>query len=199
MKNILALTLIAVLLMAVPVYAEADATVLDESAGITPDSPLYGLDKALDKLSLRLTFNEQKRAEKALKIAEERLAETEEMAVEGTQEDVQAAEEAHEEAIAEAEDAMNNIDMDGGEEESAEAVETMTELEAQIQTHAQKVVAVKEGILTRLRAEGNMSEEQLAHLEGVFAKIETKAQEMEGKVAEKKENAKTNYGIKFTL
>lgn len=194
MKNILVLTLVAVLMFAVPVLAETEATILDESAGITPDSPFYGLDKAMDKLSLRMTFNEQKRVQKALRIAEERLAEVNEMADEGTQEDLEAAEEAHEEVIEIAEEAMDNVDMDGSVEESEEALETITELEAQIQTHSEKVAAVKQGILERKRTQ-NMSAEQLGHLEQVFAKIMNKAQEMENKVAAKKENAKTSYKI----
>ncbi|NOQ55545.1 MAG: hypothetical protein GQ477_01930, partial [Nanohaloarchaea archaeon] len=44
-------------------------------AGITPDSPFYGLDVAMDNIGLMLTFNKAKKAEKKLKIANERLKE----------------------------------------------------------------------------------------------------------------------------
>ncbi len=59
----------------------SDTTVLTDT-GITPDRPLlYGLDRALDRVRLALTFNEDKKAELGLKIAEERLLEAKQMAL----------------------------------------------------------------------------------------------------------------------
>ena len=46
-----------------------------ESAGITPDSVFYGLDKALESIRLALTFDHVNKAELHLKYANERLAE----------------------------------------------------------------------------------------------------------------------------
>lgn len=54
--------------------AEANAEVNAE-AGVTPDSALYGLDLAMEKIRLALTFNMQKRAELSLKMAKERMQE----------------------------------------------------------------------------------------------------------------------------
>jgi len=48
-------------------------------AGMTPDSALYIFDKAFERMSLAFTFNKAKKAEKHLRYAEERLAETGEM------------------------------------------------------------------------------------------------------------------------
>jgi hypothetical protein len=53
------------------------------SAGITPDSRLYGLDRAIERISLAITFNEVEKAEKRLQIASERLAELKEMTIKG--------------------------------------------------------------------------------------------------------------------
>jgi len=51
------------------------------SAGITPDRPiLWGLERALERIQLALTFNKVKKAELRLKLAEERLAEMKLMA-----------------------------------------------------------------------------------------------------------------------
>ena len=65
------------------VLAQDDSTEDEETEvpapGITPDSPLYGLDNAMDRLRLALTFDKAKRAERALKISEERLAEVKAM------------------------------------------------------------------------------------------------------------------------
>jgi len=45
------------------------------SAGITPDSPFYFWDEMAEQISLRFTFRQEARAEKALQYAEEKLAE----------------------------------------------------------------------------------------------------------------------------
>ena len=50
-----------------------------EDSGVTPDSFLWGLDKALDQLTILLTFDEGKKARKGLEIAQERLLEVKEM------------------------------------------------------------------------------------------------------------------------
>lgn len=80
MKKILAI-LVGFLVLAAPVMAaiETVETLPIEEPGITPDSPLYTVDKTMEKIQLRLTTNEAKRAELRFKFAEERLAEAEEM------------------------------------------------------------------------------------------------------------------------
>lgn len=45
------------------------------SAGITPDSPFYGIDRFFEKVSYILTFSDEKRIEKLTRFSEERLAE----------------------------------------------------------------------------------------------------------------------------
>ena len=53
-----------------------------EEAGLTPDSPFYFLDTWQEKISLAFTFNPQAKAEKMLKYAEEKIAETEKLSEE---------------------------------------------------------------------------------------------------------------------
>lgn len=54
--------------------------------GITPDSPLYGIDRALERIRYRLTFNNESKARYGLKMAEERLAEIEYLEEKGMEE-----------------------------------------------------------------------------------------------------------------
>ena len=49
-------------------------------AGVTPDSFWYGFDVLWDKVSLALTYNNEKKAQKAMEIALERLEEAKQMA-----------------------------------------------------------------------------------------------------------------------
>ncbi|MBU1204726.1 MAG: hypothetical protein KKE93_02340 [Nanoarchaeota archaeon] len=52
-------------------------------AGTTPDSALYGLDRAFERIGLALTFSKAAKAEKRLQIASERLAELKAMTDKG--------------------------------------------------------------------------------------------------------------------
>ena len=83
MKKILSL-LIGLMVLATPVIAAEETEVLDP--GITPDNPIYGLDRALERIQLAITFGEVEKAKLKFKFAEERLAEAEAMADEGEEE-----------------------------------------------------------------------------------------------------------------
>src|SRR3989344_3707997 len=65
-----------------------------EDPGVTPDSFLWGLDKALDNLNLLLTFDKGEKAKKGIEIARERLLEVKSMVEENK---LEAAENAKEE------------------------------------------------------------------------------------------------------
>jgi uncharacterized protein DUF5667 len=76
-KKILVTSLVFTLLL-VGVASAQDVNNLPD-AGITPDSSLYVFDGLFEKLSLMLTFNQEKKVAKELRYAEERLAEVQEM------------------------------------------------------------------------------------------------------------------------
>ena len=74
-----------------------------EDPGITPDNPLYGLDRAMERLDLALTFNRAEKAKKGLIHARERLAEVKSMIEAKKLAEAEVAQEAHDEEIAEVE------------------------------------------------------------------------------------------------
>lgn len=67
--------LITILLIAMPVFAQTNET----DPGITPDSPFYGLDRAIERIQLALTQNKAERARMGLRFANERLQEVKAM------------------------------------------------------------------------------------------------------------------------
>ena len=73
------IVIIAVCVMALTFFPAGSAFAQEQNGlpdpGITPDSPLYFFDKLAEQVSLRLTFSNEERAQKALVYAEERLAE----------------------------------------------------------------------------------------------------------------------------
>lgn len=80
MKKIFSIFVFALLLIAPLVVAQEEEL---PDAGTTPDSALYGLDRAFERMSLAFTFNKEKKAEKHLGYAEERLAELKAMTDKG--------------------------------------------------------------------------------------------------------------------
>ncbi len=193
MKKIFALFAILVLLTSFVIAEDAEPVLYDDTpepelidaepelfeddteAGITPDSIFYGLDRAMERISLALTFNKAKKAEKGLKYANERLMEVKQMIEENKLEHAEKAQEEHGKTMEAAEDALGDV----------EDPEDVEQLKNQVQSHYEKVVQVKNIIMERQRE--RMNEEQIAHMEEVFGKIMTKAQEMETKVEQKKE------------
>lgn len=84
-------------------------------AGTAPDSPiLWGLDRALERIDLALTFNKAKKIEKRLVHARERLLEVQAMVKIGKLKHAAKAAEVHAEEISEAEtDLGEAIESDG--------------------------------------------------------------------------------------
>ena len=83
MNKIFTILMILVLVIGLsPVYAQEAE---DESTGgVTPDSTLYGLDRAAERLSLLLTIGKAAKAKKGLEHARERVLEARQL-VKGTQ------------------------------------------------------------------------------------------------------------------
>lgn len=77
MKKIVISGVIAGLLSMNPVFANEEVAKIEP--GITPDSPLYGVDKAIENIKISLASEPDKEAELLLKIAKERLAEAQKM------------------------------------------------------------------------------------------------------------------------
>jgi hypothetical protein len=82
MKNLRILSIVCTLVMVFTIPASVFATEADTlpNPGITPDSPFYFADKLGDQISMMFIFKPDGKVQKALRYAEERLAEVEAMA-----------------------------------------------------------------------------------------------------------------------
>jgi len=103
------------------IIAPGPAEASEVKPGLGPDSPLYGLELALERVRLGLTFNKKKKAELHVKYAEERLAEVMAMQAENKAEHAAKAAEKQKKSIDEAEEAMNEAEEEG---EDVSEVET---------------------------------------------------------------------------
>lgn len=119
--------------------------------GVTPDSWMYGLDRAFEKISLALTFDKVKKAEKRLLMASERIAELKAMVDKGKPEFVDKLRSAYENGINETE---NDI-------EAARALgKNVTLLAEHVSNMTYKHVLVLQGLLDKVPEQARPSIER---------------------------------------
>lgn len=121
----------------VQAVVDADTTVTD--AGLTPDSLLYGIDVALEKISLALTSNPQKKIAKGLAYAQERLLEIRAM--------IEAKDLAHaEKAVKVHGDLFSSLEdsIDSGSSNSSEELAYSVALEMALEKHKEKIKDIED-------------------------------------------------------
>jgi molybdopterin converting factor small subunit len=101
------------------------------TAGITPDSVLYGVDTVLDDIKISLTFNGASKVEAITDVAEERLGESEVMVEEGKEDLAKTAIEEYSENMEIANEILQQII------QAAEGEEVIPETEATIEEAVQ--------------------------------------------------------------
>lgn len=160
---------------------------------ITPKS--YGpFSRFFDSFNLFFTYNQEKKAVKALEIADKKLSHIlYDLENKGSDEaySEEYYSEEYERAMKTVEKALEKIETNGKVENSKAALSNLSKIEERIQSHYQKVVTVKEKILERQRE--RMSEEQIEHLESVFGNITQRFQNMEEQFVQKRERALLKY------
>ena len=147
-----------------------------EAAGVTPDSLLYIIDKAIDDLRVVLASSEEKEAAVNADIAEERLGESEVMTEEGKVELAQKALEEYNEKITEAAAKLQAVVVNLGataEENADDKLEqSIADLEKAIQAVQEKSLVVLDSLKGLVAEESveaveEVIEEQTAHKEAV--------------------------------
>lgn len=144
--------------------AELNETELEE-VGTTPDSPImWGLDRAMERIDLALTFNKAAKAKKGLAHAKERLLEVKSMIAAKKLNYAAKAQAEFEEDVAEAEDNTEAIGNGDSEADLADQVEIEKEMNQnrvmaeQLNNIALKTKGLNETQRTELKAMlGNMT------------------------------------------
>jgi len=191
--KLMTFAIFSMLLISSFVLAEEGTEVEIEDAGTTPGSVFHGLDRAMERINLALTFNKVKRAEKALRIAEERLAELNALAENNESEYIEKSRLYHERSLERVRAAIEGMESNGDEDKARNALERITALEDRILDHQEKVSAIKARILER---QGDrMSEEQIVHLEEIFVRMENRTFDLEVNLIKKKDNVRLKYKV----
>ncbi len=170
------------LLVAPLVHAQAPA----ESPGVTPDSFLYGLDVALDRLSYLLTFDQAAKSRKGLEIARERLLEVRAMADENKLEAMARAQSEHEDSLVRVESSLKALER----EDASVELEEEVEIERRLIEHRKRVEEVEGEIKVKIKVKGGITPEQRELIDSVLARLENKTGEVEIEIENKKDKTK---------
>jgi len=161
-----------------------------QDPGITPDSFLWGLDKAFEQIGLLLTIGDTEKAKKGLEIAEERLAEIREMIEENKLEAAEKAKEAHGKTLLKI---INNVE-EIEDEDSEEEIKELIEVEKELEEHKQEVEQTSGELKIKIKVEGELNQEQRDLIDSILASLKGQTGEVEIKI--KNEKDKTKIKIK---
>ena len=195
MNKLLGLIVAFLMVCSPAVFAEESATTTTTTeeaveAGTTPDSPLWGLEKAMERLSMLITLGKAAKAKKGLMHARERLAEVKAMIEAKKLDKAAKAQKAHEEGMAEVEENINVISEDPEEELDSEV-----DVEKEIAMHDAELSDVEETADTEIQ--GTLTEEQKDELDSVVNSLEADAEKVRSKMDAKRENTRIKLKTKL--
>ena len=197
MKKHLALFVLAALVLAAPALAEEHAAQAEAQAevraGITPASPLYGLATAWERVQLSFVRNPERRAERALSLADKKIAEIEVLAERGEIQRAERAEQRYEELLEQATQAIERLEEADSYEDAQTRLEASSRARANLQVRLERVVETHERILERQA--DRMSEQQLERLEQAFARANNAALQADARFEESQERVKTRTKV----
>ncbi|MBW2984049.1 hypothetical protein KY361_02985 [Candidatus Woesearchaeota archaeon] len=161
---------------------------IEEEAGITPDNPLWGLERAAEQVSLALTFDKSAKAKKGLAHARERLVELQVMMAARKLRPAVKAQKAHNDAM----EGVNNDIASLGSASAAQELEDEIEFEGLLYDHRTIILEINN---MKLKMKG-LTAVQQAQLNGVIASVDSSAMRAQLSVRAKKD--KTKLRIKAT-
>ena len=172
--------LVAALFLALPVSAHENLP----SAGITPDSSLYGLDLALEKLQLALAGNDVAKAKFELELAQERLSEISLMVEQKKFDAADKAKEKHREKLESVKSKVLALKADNSEEELDAEVELENELEKQ----EDSITEVSQDLDVKVR--GQLTPEQQEKLDALIVSLSENSNKVKIEIKNKKDATK---------
>ena len=150
-----------------------------EDAGVTPDNPvLWGLDRAIERTSLALTFNKAAKAKKGLAYAQERLMEVKLMQEQKKLDKANKSVEAYEDLT---EEAAENVEEMGDGDPEAELEDTV-EIEEKTQLNKLILNTIRLNVKNLNETQQAQVQEMLQAMEGVTSQFAVKVQENKNKV-----------------
>jgi len=172
---------ILILLTLQNIYAHEETA----DPGVLPDSVFWGLDKALDSLSLALTFNTDKKTKKGISIAMERISEIKAMLNQNKIEHSLKAKEATSKILLKVKENVAKVE----EKDSEKELETALEIENELDEVEDELEELKETEI-KIKIKGDLSEEKLQQIKGLISGLLDSSSELEVEIKNKKDKVK---------
>ncbi|MBI4143420.1 hypothetical protein HY487_00885 [Candidatus Woesearchaeota archaeon] len=175
--------IVILIILALPI---ANAKQSSENPGITPDSFMWGLDNAMDRLSLLLTFDEGDKAKKGIEIARERLLEVKAMVEENKLQAAAKAKDEHGRLLINVKESIRLLEKDN----STEEIEDELEIEKELEEHEDDVDKLDAELKVKIKIEGAITEEQKALINSILHSLKGQTGEVEIEIKNKKDKTK---------
>ncbi len=160
-----------------------------ETGGVGPDSPfLWGLDRAIERIHLALTFNKAAKAKLGLAHARERLLEVRQMINAKRLEAAEKAKEQHGKALGRVKAMLGRIEAADPEEE----LEEQLEIENEIEEHEEDIEKIETEI--EIKIKGELTTDQQEAVDNLIEAFKDKVAELEIEI--EVEEGKTKTKIK---
>ena len=156
------------------------------SAGITPDSFWWWLDRAIENLSMLLAFDPAKKAEKGLNIALERLLEIKEMFEGGKVDAASKAEAAHDKVLEKTKKAIDKIE----EKEAIKEARSFVKIEHGLLEQKEKIEEIRDGIKIKIEVKGGTLASQADRIDYILGNVGDRVEEVRIKIDLKKDRVK---------
>ena len=166
-----------------PVNAQQTTTT---DPGVTPDSFLWGLDKAFDQITLLLATGDVDKAKKGLEIAEERLAEIREMIEENKLEEAEKAQKAHGKTLLKVKEKVEEVE----EDDLLQEIEKVIEIEKELEEHDDDVDQTFGELKVKIEVEGEITQEQKDLIDSILNSLKGQTGEVEIEIKDKKNKIK---------
>lgn len=159
----------------------------DIEVGVTPDQPvLWGIERAIERIELALTFNKAKKAQKGLQHARERLLEVQQMIQEKKLKHAEKAQRAHDKILKDVEENIAELGNGDVESEFQEGID----VEKAINRHRTLVQKIGKN---RLQLKG-LTAEQEERAQALFESLSGAGEKVQIRIEVKKD--KTRIKIK---
>ena len=182
-RNVLFLGILLAVFISPIASAQETATT---DPGVTPDSLLWGLDKAFDQIALLLTTGDVDKAKKGLEIAEERLAEIRAMIEENKLEEAEKAQKSHGKALLKVKEKVKEVEDD----DSLEEIEKIIEIEKELEEHNENVEQTFGKLKIKIEIKGDITQEQKDLIDSILSSLEGQTGEVEIEITNKKNKIK---------
>ena len=161
------------------------------TAGVTPDSFLYGLDVGIDNIRYLLTFDNTAKSKVGLEIARERLLEVREMVLQNKVNAAQVAQNEHVQTLEKVKLSVEALSKTNSTEELKEEIE----LEKELEEHEDEVETVNKELKIKIEVKGQITPEQQTLIDSVLSLMQNKTGEVKIKIENKKDDTKVKIKV----